>query len=162
MDLGLNYEAHVPGLEGKKAAPLFIKADPKKAPGKAIADFIPSKHKLAVMKGVAPPPEKRLIPKSGLVVENRDFISGSEMNKIRDRRKRAILAKAKEIYNSYKKRIDEYYKSCKRVNTAGEDELEEPTADLKRAMQIKEFGLPMTKKRALEEAKRVVLGKLVR
>lgn len=163
MSFELNYEASVPGLggDGKKAAPFFIKADGSKAPGIAVADFIPSSAKIAQMKGL-PPPKVRSQPRQGqrLILEQQDYIAGSEMEKIKEQRRTLITSKAKEILLQHDKRIREYHRACKLIANATKQDMQFPSAELERAMRIREFGLPMDKKRAIAQAKRIVLDKL--
>lgn len=88
-------------------------------------------------------------------VEFRDHKSQKKLDRKRNQR---TLDLAKQIFESKREELSAYEQAAKIVNSATQKQLANPTLELGEAMVIYERGRPMSKKRAIERAKKEVMG----
>lgn len=143
----LDLEASVPGIE--EAAPYSVNAPAPTING--FQDYIPGDGKLLPRDRPKPEPASRVRH-----VRGADYISGEKMLERKKNRNKRIRALAKSIYNKNKSKNEEW-ESCRRiVENATEKQLRTPTPALERALLVYRNGKPMTKDRAIDEARRHV------
>lgn len=93
-----------------------------------------------------------------VLLESAEFRDHATQKKLDKKRNQRTLDLAKQIYEAKRDEIAAYEQSAKIVNSATQKQLANPTVELGEAMVVYERGRPMSKKRAIERAKKEVQG----
>lgn len=116
------------------------------------SDFIPN----PVQK---PSPNTRKEDKFPKVfLENTEFRSFADQKKIEKKRNKRTLALAKQLFNAKRDENEIFATALKIVRSATDEQRANPTKQLTAAMIAVEKGRPITKKVALDRAKKEVLN----
>lgn len=151
----LNYDA-IPPVDEK--APIHISVDPDKPPGVRIVDFKPSPSKQREIDAYVARDKEPEPHRSDIVVEpNATFISREKMDERLESRRVKILEIARRIYKEKKSLILEWDRANNVHKNMTTNEKDNPSnKEQTRALKILDRGHPMTKKRAIELAKKQV------
>lgn len=156
----LNYDASVPGIDdGGKSAPFVVKVDPNKPPGLRFKDFVPKEAQ-------APPTKPTDVIARKQAQQYRrpvarygdDYISGNDSAARRKNEKSKIMELAKEIYAANAKHRKVFQQAEKMVSSASKSDLQNPDAELQRALKIVKRHKPMTKEDAVSQATQQFYG----
>lgn len=91
------------------------------------------------------------------ITDDRDYLTPEETTKKSELREGMIMEVAKRIYKSYSTRNKRYKQAQALLKDATEAAMESPGKELDKALKCIERGKPMTKKKAIEQARYQIL-----
>ena len=94
------------------------------------------------------------------ISEKQDFITGTESQAMERIIKRKTNTVAKQIWEDHREAIENYARATQELRSRTQKDLNEPSDQTKRLLEIVEAGPPMTKQRALAMAKHMVTATL--
>lgn len=122
-------------------------------------DYIPSaerKKEIMLAKGVHIDEEKReekVHTRQVVRHVGQDYLSGEESKEARKKQNSLILETAKDLWGQEKDERKRYKQAQKIVNEASDEEIENPSPRLRRALSILDGGKPITKAEAMQKAR---------
>ncbi len=156
--LALDYDASVP-MDSK--APFSVRVDPSKPLGSRTADYRPSPAKAAKMAAQIKAAQKegkhRPSPHDVSVMvmtdAEMDYISPKVTEQRRQASKTRTKSVAKELWEKQKRKRTDFKAAQELVAAATEEDLFDPSEELRRAQKILDRTKPMSKKGCMAEAR---------
>ena len=163
-NLNLDYEASVPGTEPESRLPVSVSSPdmPLSMRSPRDQDYIPNPN--AETPRRTTPKRSSEGPRSAvrrIRLMGRDYIGHKETEKRSAHHTSRIQELAKTIYGKHKKVRADYKSAQEMVSASSQEELANPDESLARAMRIVVRGNPMSKKKAIAEARADIESKIV-
>ncbi len=152
MEKPFDTDASVPFDDAQPVA-LSVAQNPNMPDAPAMGeDFIPNPNRKRPPRKPAPPPPPRMR------YENVEFRTHKDQRAVEKKRNARTVELAKQIYGTRKAEVDRFEKASSMFNGSTIEQRANPTPELAEAMVVMERGRPMTKARAVEQARKEVAG----
>lgn len=150
------------GLASKAqlAAPIVVAVKEKPPGASSFADYKPSPGKrkqIMQMRGLEVPEEPQVHSRHVVRHVGEDYLTAAQSAERRKKQEKEINARAKQLWLAEDTQRKRFKEAQKIVREATDTEVENPTDRLKRAIEILDRGQPITKDRAMREARAQIL-----
>lgn len=126
------------------------------SPSDTFQDYIPRREKREriVKRGK----ERDCIDDSKIYLEDAEYRTARDQEKVRDRRIERSKKVVKQVLLQYKQKLQSFSKAVAHCQAATEDEMKNPDQKLETAMAIKKKGPPITLEQAKEKAIQIIMN----
>lgn len=138
--------------EVERASPVRVVENPSMPTRPIYHDFISGKDQTEYTP--RPPQDAKAV-----FTESIEYRSGADQKQVQKKRDEQVLSLAKHLFDSKAEELKKFSQCLRIVQSATDKQRAKPTPQLTEAMIVVDRGRPITRKRALERARKEVSGR---